>query len=98
MGLEARSIHTLCAATGRDVRITCTGREEPVWSYLHALVLAHDAGQLQVTLDLLADLLEAVDDGHGGDGVDAAQDVQRHVDQALRGEAVSVWLLNSNNI
>ena len=66
-------------------------------AYLHALVLAHDAGQLQVTLDLLADLLEAVDDGHGGDGVDAAQDVQRHVDQTLRGETVSMWVLNQNN-
>ena len=52
-------------------------------SYLHALVLAHDSGQLQVTLDLLPDLLEAVDDGHGGDGVDATQDVQGYVHQAL---------------
>lgn len=40
-------------------------------AYLHALVLAHDASQLQVTFDLLPDLLEAVDDGHGGDGVDS---------------------------
>lgn len=31
----------------------------------------------------MPDLLEAVHDGHGGDGVDAAQDVQRHVHQAL---------------
>lgn len=51
--------------------------------YLHALIFAHDSSQLQVTLDLLADLLEAVHDGHGGDGVDAAQDVQGHVDQPL---------------
>lgn len=59
---------------------TASGAKLP---YLHALVFAHDSSQLQVALDLLADLLEAVHDGHGGDGVDAAQDVQGHVDQAL---------------
>jgi len=57
-----------------------------VWaSYLHALILAHDAGQLQVTFDLLSDLLEAVDDGHRGDGMDTTQDVQSHVHQTLGG-------------
>lgn len=52
-------------------------------AYLHAFVLAHDASQLQITFDLLSDLLEAVNDGHGGDGVDTTQDVQSHVHQTL---------------
>lgn len=39
-------------------------------SYLHALVLAHHTSQLQITFDLLSDLLEAVNNWHSRDGVD----------------------------
>lgn len=52
--------------------------------YLHALILAHDTSQLQVTFDLLPDLLETVHDGHGGDGVDTTQNVQSYVHQTLQ--------------
>lgn len=72
-------MHLLAPATPRGTT-AASGTELP---YLHALIFAHDSSQLQVTLDLLANLLEAVNDGHGGDGVDAAQDVQGHVDQPL---------------
>lgn len=51
--------------------------------YLHALVLPHDPCQLEVAFDLLPDLLEAVHNRDGGDGVNATQDVQSHVDQPL---------------
>ena len=52
-------------------------------SYLHAFILAHDASQLQITFNLLSDLLEAVNDGHCGDGVDTTQNVQSHIHQTL---------------
>lgn len=52
-------------------------------AHLHTLVLAHHSGQLQVAFHLLPDFLKAVDNGHSRDGVDATQDVQRHVDQSL---------------
>lgn len=74
-----RSMHPMAPVTPW-VPTTASGINLP---YLHALIFAHDSSQLQVTLDLLPDLLEAVHDGHGGDGVDAAQDVQGHVDQPL---------------
>ena len=45
-------------------KLSCTDLAE--------LVLAGDAGHLHVALDLLADLLVAVHDGHAGDGVDPA--------------------------
>lgn len=51
--------------------------------YLHALVLPHHSCQLEVAFHLLSNLLEAIHDGNGGDGVDAAQDVQRHINEAL---------------
>lgn len=66
---------------------TASGMKLP---YLHTLIFAHDSSQLKVTLDLLPNLLEAVHDGHGGDGVDAAQDVQGHVDQPLFPSDLSV--------
>lgn len=53
-------------------------------SYLHALVFAHDTSQLQVAFDLLSDLLEAVHNWHGGNGMDTSQDVQSHVYQTLK--------------
>lgn len=53
------------------------------FTHLHAFILAHDTGQLQVAFNLLADLLEAVYNRHSGDGVDATQNVQGHIDQTL---------------
>lgn len=58
-------------------------REGHIPSYLHALILAHDASQLQITFDLLSDLLEAVNNGHCGDGMNTTQDVQSHIHQTL---------------
>lgn len=55
-------------------------------SYLHAFILAHDSSQLQVTFDLLPDLLEAVHNGNRRDGVDPTQNVQRHVHQPLKNQ------------
>lgn len=52
-------------------------------THLHTLVLAHHSRQLQVAFHLLPDFLKAVDNGHSGDGVDAAQDVQGHINQPL---------------
>lgn len=52
-------------------------------SHLHALILAHDTCQLQITLDLLPDLLETVNNGHCGDGMDTTQNVQSHIHQTL---------------
>lgn len=52
-------------------------------AHLHTLVLAHHSCQLQIAFHLLPDFLKAVDNGHSGDGVDAAQDVQCHIDQSL---------------
>lgn len=59
-------------------------------THLHTLVLAHYSCQLQVAFHLLPDLLKAVDNGHSGDGVDAAQDVQCHVDQSLLASDLAV--------
>lgn len=53
------------------------------FTHLHTFILAHDSSQLQVAFNLLTDLLEAVYNRHGGDGVDTAQNVQSHIDQAL---------------
>jgi hypothetical protein len=55
----------------------------PPGPYLHALVLAHHSCQLEVAFHLLSNLLEAIHDGNGGDGVDSAQYVQRHINQTL---------------
>lgn len=52
-------------------------------AHLHTLILAHDAGKLQITFDLLSNLLEAVNDGHCGDGMDTTQDVKSHIHQTL---------------
>jgi len=46
---------------------------------LHALVLSHDRSHLQIALDLLSNLLEAVDDRDRRYGVDARQRVQGRV-------------------
>lgn len=53
-------------------------------THLHTLILAHDASQLQITFDLLSNLLEAVNNGHCGDGMDTTQDVKSHIHQTLR--------------
>lgn len=52
-------------------------------THLHTLVLAHHSCQLQVAFYLLPDFLKAVNNGHSRDGVDAAQDIQSHIDQSL---------------
>lgn len=67
-------------------------------SYLHALVFAHDTSQLQVTLDLLSDLLEAVDNRHRGDGVNAAENVQSNIHQALGKRAFHRRCENRNRL
>lgn len=72
---------------------TKSGAYRRAHSYLHTLVLAHDTSQLQVAFDLLSDLLEAVHDGHGGDGMDTSQDVQSHIHQALEeGHVWQTWM------
>lgn len=61
-------------------------------SYLHAFILAHDTSQLQITFDLLSDLLEAVNNGHCRDGVDTTQNVQSHIHQTLEKQQYDVEL------